>query len=182
MPGLSYKKKIYTVSGLWLAACLLLFGYFFGLLDSSNLQAAEKLSGRKAELADLQQEQQTADLGKKDIARLADLPIPQDSLFSRDTKVVREIETLEALAKQTGVSLELAVSGTAGTAQKAKTKSELFLVPYTLNLTGTFESAAAFLNGMEHLPFVTQIEQVSARAQKNSAVKVFLSAVFYLKK
>lgn len=182
MASLNYKKKIYSLLGLWLLACVLLFGYFFGLLDKSSRAAAEKLALRKAELGELVQEQQTADLGKKDLAKLAGLPIPEDSLFSRDTKVVREIETLEALAKNTGVSLELAVAGTAGSAQKAKTKSELLLIPYTVSLNGAFEGAVAFLDGMEHLPFVTQIEQVSARAQKNSAVKVFLSAVFYLKK
>ena len=177
----SRTKIILVIIGFAIFA-VFMFWLGYSILGSRTQSIADSITQRRIELGLLQREQKSFEEGKKDLAELNKSAYPPEDLFSRDTKVVKEIQQLESTAQKFGLEMSLSVSGTAESAVKVEgTAGELYAVPYTLTLTGPASNALLFMQSAEHLPFVTHVKDISISsvAEKTHTT---ISSVFYIKK
>lgn len=160
-----------------------MFWFGYDIIGKRNQEIADSIAKQRVELNLLQREQKSFEEGKKDLAELAKSAYPPEDLFSRDTKVVKEIQQLEAIAQKYDLELTLTVSGTSQTAVKvAGTTAELFAVPYKIILTGKFENTLQFMQATQRLPFITHAMDVSVVATKDDQTRTQISSEFYIKK
>jgi Tfp pilus assembly protein PilO len=179
---MSYKIKNYIVIAALGLVFVLLFTYFFGLFDTRNELMAQEVQSKEKELAAAQAEQRSFQQAQKDLEALKELPLQPQDFFSVDTRLVKEIKTLEDLAGEIGLKLTLQVSGTSKAAAKApNTTSALLVVPYTMSLEGSFPKVVSYLNAIEHLPFVTTVQTLEINALPKDLVRTSISAQFYIK-
>jgi Tfp pilus assembly protein PilO len=179
---MKYKSKIYLITLIFFALAAIMFLFVYPSLHSRNARLAASVASQRQILEQLLQEQRSFAQGKKDIETLKTKPIQPGELFSADTRVVKEIKTLEDLSKTYGLDMNLQVSGTAKDAQKVKSSNQLLYVPYSLSVEGPFDKVLAFLDSAENLSFITPVKTMSISAQKEGIVKTTLTADFYLKK
>lgn len=183
MKPLSYKYKIIIASVVFVAFAAGMFGYGYTLLEGRNQRLSDAALESQTQYELLKVEQRSFEQGQKDIATLAQKPVPPEELFSRDTKVVKEIKTLEDIAAQNNVEFALAISGTSKTAVQATgTASEIFVVPYTATITGSFDGIMKYMQKAEHLPFATHMNLVTLTAQEDGDLRAQLNSEFYIKK
>lgn len=160
-----------------------MFWFGYDIIGARNHALADSIAKQRVELNLLQREQKSFEEGKKDLAELAKSAYPPEDLFSRDTKVVKEIQQLEAVAQKYDIDLTLTVSGTSQTAVKATgTSAELFAVPYKLILAGTFENTLKFMQVTQRLPFITHAKDISVVSTKDDQTRTQISSEFYIKK
>jgi hypothetical protein len=182
MKGLSYKYKIYALLAAIVAASLIFFVFIYGWMNQRNQAMADSTAAKNQEYAEAVAEQHSYELGKQDLITLQSKSLQPDDLFSQDTKVVKEIKTLETLAHALGIEFTLQVSGTAKTAPKlAKATGQIHVVPYTIVLEGDFEKIVNFIETAEHLNFVTQTKAFTITALDSGATRAALSSEFYIK-
>ncbi len=182
MKGLTYKYKIYALSAAVGAAALVFFLFIYSWMNSRNQVLSDAVAVKNQEYAEVLAEQQSYELGKKDLVALQSKPLQPGDLFSQDTKVVKEIKTLETLADSLGVDFTLEVSGTIKTAPKLKTATgQLYAVSYTVILEGPFDKVVNFIESTEHLNFVTQTKALSLGVMEEGGVRATLSSEFYIK-
>lgn len=183
MKKLGYRFKIVI---LLVVFSLFTFGMFamgYDIFAGRNQSLADSAAQRRLEYDVLVREQKIFEQGKKDLAELESKPYPPEELFSKDTKVVKEIKLLEDTAARYGVSLTLSVSGTAKTAPKVGgVTGDLVLVPYTVTLEGAFENLMKYVQESEHLPFVTYTKVMTINALPNGNSRMVLNSDFYIKK
>jgi len=179
---MTYKSKISLVVAIFLAVAAIMFFFVFPRFHSRNVKLSLDVSSQRQTLEQLLQQQRSYEQGKKDLETLKTKPVQPDELFSRDTRVVKEIKTLEDLSKTYALDMSLQVSGTAKDAQKVKSSTQLLFVPYSLSVTGPFDKVLAFLDSAEHLSFISPIKTIAITAQKDGIVKTTLTADFYIKK
>jgi hypothetical protein len=183
MTPLSYKYRIYIAVTLFAIFAIGLFLFGYDIFGNRNAVLAQALTAKTKEYDELEQEQRSFELGQRDLKTLESKPFQPDELFSKDTKVVKEIKTLETIAAEQGIDFKLQVSGTSKDAKKVeKTKRELFAVPYTVTLEGSYEAVMKFMESIEHLNFATHVTGVSINALKGDQVRAVLTAQFYIKK
>jgi len=183
MNKLSNKYKIIIAIVLFAIFGIGMFMYGYGILEQRNQILATAATERQAEYELLKREQKSFEQGQKDLADLARRPFPPADFFSKDTKVVKEIKILEDLASRFGVMLSLSITGTTKTALLAPgTLSEVYLIPYTATIEGSFENLIQYMQETEHLPFVTHTKMITASAIENGAVRAILNSEFYIKK
>ena len=179
---MKYKTKISLVAVVFAAIAAIMFFFIFPRFHSRNVNLSVEVSSQRQTLEQLLQQQRSFEQGKKDLETLKSKPIQPDELFSRDTRVVKEIKTLESLATTYALDMKLQVSGTAKDAQKVKSSSQLLSVPYSLTVSGPFDKVLAFLDSAENLPFITPVKTLVVSAEKEGIVKTILTADFYIKK
>ncbi len=168
---------------LWLALSLMMFFYFFQILDDANSKTLNEMAQQKKDLANLKAERESYRLAKGDLEDLAKKAYQPSDFFSKDITLVKEIQTLEALGQQTNVKMQLSgVSGTAAGAAKAKTTTPLALIPYSISLTGQLAQAAKFIQALENLSFITKTDSLTINAAENGEVTAVLGASFYIRK
>lgn len=183
MGNLSAKNKIYALTVSWVVMIVLLFLYGFPILDSSNEVLVTKYAEQQRTLATLQAEVESYKQAQSELDKVAKQKYSPEDLFSQDVSLVQELRTLEELGRRHNVSLSIGgLSGTLRNAQRAKTLSEVFMIPYSLSVSGSFENTIAFLEHIEHLRFITTVNSVSMGAISESEVSMNLNAVFYLRK
>lgn len=183
MTSISNKSKIIVAATGFILVSALLFGYVFGLVDSHNANLADKVQSVRKDLAELEAEQHNFELGKKDIALLATKDIQPDSFFSADTKFVNEVQTLEKLSESLGVELTVQVTGTIANAPKAKTTTDIRMIPTTIQLVGSYTALVEFVQTLEHLQFVTNVKSISiSPKEQGGEVALTLIGNFFLKK
>ena len=183
MKGITNKLKIILTCAIFIifAAGMLLLGY--GVMANRNQAIADMIALRRVELESLKREQKSFEQGKKDLAQLEASEHPPAELFSRDTKVVKEIQQLESAAQQFDLDLKISVTGTTKTAILVpNTNGELYSVPYNITLNGTFGSIVKFMQTAERLPFITHAKAVSINAFEKDQATAVLSSEFYIKK
>lgn len=183
MKRLNYRTKIFIITALLalLIGGMFLFGY--GVMAARNQAITDKLGGKNLELEILRREQESFERGKIDLAALEKASYPPEELFSRDTKLVKEIQQLESAAQLHNLALTISISGTSQAAVKvAGTRGELFVVPYTLTLKGDFANTLLFIQEMEHLPFVTRAKEIAVTTAEGEGSTTIVSAEFYIKK
>lgn len=160
----------------------LMFTYGYGVLESRNQARLDLVNQKNLELEVLKKEQLTYEQGKKDIATLTEKPYPPQDLFSKDTKVVKEIKILEDLAKSYSLAFTLTISGTTKMASKvAGVSGELYLIPYTVTVEGAFNNIQKYIEAAEHSSFINETQQVSISSTPEGRSRAVLSSVFYLK-
>lgn len=160
----------------------LMFTYGYGILEGRNQARLDLVNQKNLELEVLKKEQLTFEQGKKDLATLTEKPYPPQDLFSKDTKVVKEIKILEDLAKSHSLNFSLTVSGTTKMATKVVGVSgELFFIPYIITVDGAFNNIQKFIEAAEHSSFVTETQQVAITSASEGKARAVLNSVFYLK-
>lgn len=183
MKNLSSKYKIIILLVVFLAFAVGMFTSGYDILATRNQALADGASKQRMEYEVLQREQRSAEQAKKDLTELESKPFPPQELFSKDTKVVKEIKILEDNAAKYGVTMTLTISGTTKTAAKVPAvSSELFTIPYIITLEGPFENLINFVQATEHLPFVTYTKMVNISAQPENKVRLVMNSDFYLRK
>ncbi len=159
-----------------------MFLYGYGIMENKNLTKLDSVNKKNLEIEVLKKEQLTYEHGKKYIATLSEKPFPPQDLFSKDTKVVKEIRTLEDLAKKYGLEFTLEVSGTTKTAVKATdVGGDLLQVPYTVNVEGPYNNIQKYVEAAEHTAFINQTQSLAIVALEGGKSKASLVSVFYLK-
>lgn len=179
---MKYKSKIYLVTLIFFGLAAIMFFFGFGRLHTRNVRLSSDVAAQRQTLEKLLQEQHSFEQGKKDIETLKIKSIQPDDLFSQDTRVVKEIKTLEGLSNTYTLDMNLLVSGTAKDAQKVKSSTQLLFVPYSIEVSGPFDKVLAFLDSAENLSFISPVKTLSISAQKGGVVKTILTADFYIKK
>jgi hypothetical protein len=183
MTTFSYKYKIIVAGVAFVLFAIGMFVYGYNILDGRNQVLADTATQRQAELEMLRREQRSFEQGKRDLANLAAREVPPEELFSKDTKVVKEIRSLEETAARFGLSFKLAIAGSTKTALVFKgASSELFIIPYTATVEGSYDELHSYLQEAEHLPFVTHTTKLSVTALESGDIRAILSSQFYIKK
>lgn len=183
MNKISNKVKIIIAIIVFIVVAAVMFLYGYGVLSARNQIAADEVAKQRLELEVLEREQKSFEQGKKDLAQLEESNHPPDELFSKDTKVVNEIQQLEAAAQRYNLNLEISVTGTTKTAVKAVgALTELFVVPYQITLDGDFSNMLSFIQTAEHMPFVTHVNELSISVAAENEARTTLTSVFYIKK
>lgn len=182
MPKFSHKNKIYVSLAIWFVVTFIIFWYGFPVIESGTLAADGQVLAKAKQYQDLQQQQASFQAGKKDLETLAKKPYQPSDFFSKDTSVVKEIETLETLAKSQNLELDLQVTGTKASASKAPTSSDIVQIPYTIALTGSYSNLVSFLQTFENLSFITHAQGLDIAALKEGQIKATLSAIFFVQK
>ncbi len=180
---LNYLYKIYIAAALFVIVAGILFAYGFPWLHGTNEAIAERYAKKGVEYKALEAEQRSFEAGQRDLGELAKKDTKPGDLFSQDTRLVNEIQTLELLADRGDLDMTLQISGTVAEAKKVpQSISNIFLIPYTMSVVGDYTSLIKFMEEVEHTPFVTQINTISMTAVSDSQVRASLNGSFYIKK
>lgn len=180
---MNIQTKIYLTLVVWLCLLGAMFGYGFGILQNSNSESLVSISQEKDQLLSLQAEQQSYLLAQRDLEDLSEKEIQPKDFFSKDTTLVREITALENLGKINQVTLNIAgISGTIDSLPKAKTISPLFVMPYSMTVTGSINNVLNFVESLYNLDFITTINSFTLGAANKNTLNVNLTANFYLRK
>lgn len=183
MSKLSYRIKLFIVIIVFAVFAAVMFGFGYTILESRNTTRLDVVNKQHLELEVLQREQKNFEQGKKDLATLDQKTYPPSELFSKDTKVVKEIRTLEELADRYSLDLTLSIAGTSKNAIKAPgVASELFVVPYTVSVEGSFVNILNYIAATEHTSFVTHAQEVQITSMDNAKSRATITSQFYLKK
>jgi len=183
MTKFSYKYKIIVAGIAFVLFALGMFMYGYNILDGRNEALADAAMQRAAELEMLRREQKSFEQGKRDLANLERRTLPPEELFSRDTKVVKEIRALEEIAARFGLTFKLSIAGSTKSAVLVPgAASELYVIPYTATLEGSYDELNNYLQEAEHLPFATHTTKVALSALEGGNVRAILSSEFYIKK
>lgn len=173
------------IAGSVVVFCLLLgFAVLYGLPWLSDLQAS-KLSAileQKKTVVELRQEQANIEQAKKDLSELSTKAHVPEEFFSKDITLVDDIRLLEKRANDLGVDLTLTVSGTLNTAVKSKSASELYVVPFSVQLKGVFGNVVAYMDFLEHFGTLFTVRNVSLLGSTGDNVTANLVGNFYLRK
>ncbi len=182
MNTMSYKTKIYMAIVLVVLLCLIFFFFIYGRMNASNQALAESVAAKRQDHEDVLAEQKSYEQGKQDLAALAKKKLQPADLFSQDTKVVKEIKTLEAISHNLGLKFTLQVTGTSKNAiVLPKSTAKIATIPYNMVLEGPFDKTLNFVEATQHLPFITQIDKISMSGSATGTVFTTLSAEFYIK-
>ena len=180
---LSAKNKIFAILAAWVVAGLVLQFYIYKILDNSNTALVGKIEQQNREVSVLDAERISFEKAQEDLNELSKKELQPEDLFSRDVTLVNEVKYLEELGRSLGLELNLSgLSGTTKNAPKAKTQGELVVVPYVMNVVGSFSKVVDFIETFENLPFITVLEGLSLSTLGTGEVSVNMRANFYLKK
>ena len=183
MSKLTYRIKLFIVIALFAIFAGVMFSFGYGILEAKNTARLDLVNKQNLELEVLKREQKNFEQGKKDLATLDQKPHPPGDLFSKDTKVVKEIRILEELAARYNLDLTLSISGTSKNAIKAPgVVSDLLVVPYTVVVVGAFNNILNYVAATEHSSFVTHTQGVQISSLDSGSARATLSSQFYLKK
>lgn len=177
------KNKIYILIAAFILACGLLFGYGFSIFQKATDSIALRIYEKAKEYKALEAEQRSYEAGKIDLAKLEKMEFKPSDLFSQDTRLVKEIKGLEAMADENNLELIVSISGTSLETKKVKeSNSNIFLFPYSMSLSGKYSDLIKFMQEIEHAPFVTYVDNISISAIGENSVRAILNASFYIKK
>ncbi len=183
MPQFNSRIKLFIVIVAFAVFAALMFSYGYGIIENRNQGRLDLVNQKNLEYEVLLKEQKNFEQGKKDIEALNSKAFPPQDLFSKDTKVVKEIRDLEEYANRYDLEMELKVSGTSKTAIKVPgVTSELLLFPYTVTVTGAFNNIMQYIEAVEHATFITQTKAVDFTSLESGLTRAELSSEFYLKK
>lgn len=179
----SAKNKIYLVVFVWIILSLAISYFVFKKLGASNQTVLDEIGVLKKDEARLEAERQSFLQAKDDLEKLAAEKIQPENFFSQDITLVNEIRRLEKLAQDLGLKLTLSgISGTLKTATKAGTNSEIFQIPYSIQVQGNLDKVVSFLEYLENLEYITAVNVGTLSAADGQAVNASFNAAFYLKK
>lgn len=180
---LNARNKIYILITAFIIVCGVLFGYGFNIFQKASESIALRIYEKAKEFKALEAEQRSYEAGKIDLAKLEKMDFKPRDLFSQDTRLVKEIKSLEALADENNLELTVSISGTSAETKKVKeSNSNIYLFPYSMTLIGKYSDLIKFTQEVEHASFVTYIDNISIAAIGENSVRAILNASFYIKK
>ena len=109
-------------------------------------------------------------------------PYQPENFFSNDINLVHEIKTIEAISSALQVEAQLRVSGVVKLAPKAPTVSEVFLIPFSLQVTGHFAEVVQFIEKLEHESFPISTSSISVSNQLKGLIGISMTGNLYVKK
>ncbi len=178
----SSKNKIILLVILWLCLSVAMFMYFFNILDVSNRALVIANQQKKKEKAQLAAQFESYKQAQGELLQLSKESFQPENFFSRDITLVNEIKTLEGLSEKYNLTMELSgISGTVNTAPKAQTVSVLLVIPYSINVKGSLAQVVDFIETLENLSFITNVNNVSVNAADKGSVAASMTADFYLR-
>lgn len=183
MNSLNSKTKTILLLAAFVLFAVGMFFFGYGIMADRNQIVSDDIAKRRVELEILQREQKSFEQGKKDLAQLASSQYPPENLFSKDTRVVNEIQRLEEAAQRYSLDLTIGVTGNTKTAEPVPgTSSGLNAVPYTMTLNGGFGNALLFMQMAERMPFISHAQNLSITVSTGSDTRTVITSEFYLKK
>ncbi len=183
MRKLSARTKLFIVISVFALFASGMFMYGYGIMESRNQVRLDFVNQKNLELEVLLKEQKNSEQAKQDLELLSQKVFPPQELFSKDTKVVKEIQDLEELADRYNLELNLRVAGTSKNALKVPgVSSDLVLVPYVVTVVGAYNNILQYVEAVEHTTFVTQVRSVDITASLEGDTRAEFSSEFYLKK
>ena len=142
-----YVKTFWFMAGGALVAVVLASGLGFGMIR--YIQSKEEtLRGLEAELALLEEQRSGAFAAAKVLGAVERDRTVIEASVADPAQPLPFIESIEGLAKRSGVRLELGVAAGQGQARAAE---------YSLAVDGPFQSVVAFLRDLELLPFLIEL-------------------------
>lgn len=178
----AYKTKIFASVVGFLILISILFGYGFPWLKAREQARLLGVLEQKKTVAELRQQQRNIELARQDLKELSTKTYGPDEFFPKDTTLVGQLRSLEAKAKEFKVELAFSVSGTVATAPKAKTASELYMVPFTAQLKGGYAETIAYLDWLEHLPTILSVRSLGVSSASETEVSTSLVGSLHLRK
>lgn len=180
---LTSRIKLFLVIIAFAVFSAVMFLYGYDIVDGRNQARLDLVNQKRLELEILQREQKNFTQGKTDIKDLSEKTFPPQDLFSKDTKVVKEIRVLEELASRYSLDLEIDVAGSSKTATKVSgVSSELYLVPYTVIVEGAFNNILKYVDAVEHATFINQTKAIQITSLDIGPTRAEFNSEFYLKK
>lgn len=175
--------KIYLTLAFWLALCSLMFFYGFNILGSSNRLALTDIAEKKTQLLQLQAQAESYQLAQKDLKQMEGEKLQPEDFFSVDITLVKEIQTLEGLAKSIGINLSLGgITGVISTVPNGQVEQELYVLPYSISASGSLEKVVNFIETLENLGFITKLNSLSISSAGSGNVNASMGANFYIRK
>lgn len=174
--------KLFVVIVLFCGFAAAMFTFGYGIIEDRNQVRLDLISQKNLELEVLKREQKNFEQGKKDLENIEQRSYPPQDLFSKDTRVVKEIRELESLAARYSLEFALSVTGSSADAPKATgVGSELLQVPYQVSVVGGFNNILKYIKASEHTSFVTQTHAIDFSAEGDGRTRAAISSQFYLK-
>ncbi len=177
-----YQVKIATATATFFVGMLVLFAYVFPYLGDKHANQLAAMLDQKKTVVEMRQEQKNIELAKQDLQDLAKKEKAPEDFFSQDISLVNDLSQVESAARRFGLEFTFSVTGTAQTAAKAKTASDLYSIPFTMQLRGKFSGAVSFLDWLEHFPNTFTAKSASLAAASGDSINVTLIGNFYLRK
>lgn len=180
---MSSKFKFILLVVLFAVFAVGMYAFGYNVMAAKNQLLADSIAQRNIELEVLKREQISFEQGKIDLAILEKSQYPPDELFSRDTKVVKEIQQLEAAAQRYDLDLKIAVAGSVKDAKPVEgTSAGLFVIPYSITVDGTPDNILMFIQATERMPFLTHVNTLSINVESAERTTAIIRSEFYIKK
>lgn len=176
-----YQVKIISSIVAFVILALIVFGLGFPWFTSKLEMSLTAILEQKKTVLELRQEQKNIELAKRDLVDLAKKDRLPEDFFSKDTTLVGDLGNLEAKARELNIEFNLTVSGTIPTAAKAKTLSELYSIPFSIQISGPYESLVAYFDYLEHSGSAFTVQTITIGGSDDK-VTANLSGSFYLRK
>ncbi len=174
-------KIISSIVGFVLVA-LLVFGLALPWLSNKLQTSLGGILEQKKTVLELRQEQHNIELAKQDLVEIENKQRLPENFFSKDTTLVTDLGNLEGTARDLHIDFNLSVSGTVPVAAKAKTTSELFLVPFTIQISGAYADVVSYFDFLEHSGTVFTVQTINLGGGEGEKVTANLGGSFYLRK
>ncbi len=183
MRNLSAKNRILILCAVWLIFSLLMFMYGFKIFDEANQKTLDSMADDRKNLAILENENLSFKQTQADLQKMAGEALQPQDFFSQDISLVKELQVLENLAGKYAVDMQLSgVAGTIDSLPQAPTQTSLAVVPFGISLRGDLGSVVNFIENLENLGFITNVNGLTISSGDKNVVSVNLSANFYLRK
>lgn len=182
MPPLN---KIFIGLFIWIVVTAGMLFIALPKLGGVITHSQETKAAQYAELEKLRQETRVLQKLQEDIDNIKRQPVQPEDFFTRDVKLVHEIQHEEEIAAQTGNKIKLTISGTADKAQNVQSSSVLFQVPYTITLQGRFDGLIKFLDLLENSYFISPVTGLNIQTsagEGDTNVTTTIFANFYIHK
>ncbi len=182
MHTISYKPKLIIGAIVFAVGMAVMFLLVVPQLQATLLSRQAKILDQKKTVLELRQERDNLERAKNDLEELTGKVLQPNDFFSKDTTLVSELARLEDRAKKMKVDLSLTVSGTVAAATKAKTTSELYVVPITLRLSGAYADVVGYIDFLEHFSTIFTVRSITVATSTKDTVNANLTATVYLRK
>jgi hypothetical protein len=177
------KNKIYISIAIWIALTAAVFGFIAPKLSSGIIALQSSHEKQLTEYNKLTDELQALKKAQEDFNKVEKQDVKPTDLFTSDLKLVNEIKMIEQMAAKTSLTPALTITGTADKAVSVKESvSGLSMVPYSINLKGSFLNVVSFLKYLENSTFISPVNALTVTHDDNGNVNANILTNFYIYK
>jgi Tfp pilus assembly protein PilO len=161
------RKKIYIIIIFFLILLLIIFALGVPVLMKRIIAVSGELIKSEQILADSYQEENDVVIVERDYQELKlELDKLEKGLFRKE-QVLDFISAVKAVAKETGVSCDIKISGQ-GSGDR---KTGLTTVIFQVYSSGAFPSLIRFLKGLEAMPYFVQLDSIQVSQNSTKATE-----------